>query len=82
VAVIEPVHGAVGQREHRHLADEGGEQAIAVEIEGRDCGHGMIFRCLPQHFPGLRRRVKTRCGKQRETPDFPFGTTRLQSRGL
>ena len=44
VAVVEPVNGAVGEREEGHAADEGGGHAMAVEIEWRDCRHAAAVR--------------------------------------
>src|SRR5690606_13080122 len=39
VAMVEPVHGPVGQREMRYIVQEDGSDAMAVEIERCDCRH-------------------------------------------
>ncbi len=39
VAMVEPMDGAIGQREMRHVAEEDGGDAVAFEIERGDGGH-------------------------------------------
>ena len=46
VAVVEAMDRAVGQREMRHVAEEDGGDAVAVEIERGDCGH--VFELLDE----------------------------------
>ncbi len=43
VAAGKPVDRAVRQREDRRFAEEGGGHAMAAEIEGRDCRHGVGY---------------------------------------
>ena len=40
VAMVEPMDGAVGQREMRHVAEEDGGDAMAFEIKRGDGRHG------------------------------------------
>ena len=56
VAVVEPVNGAVGEREMRHVVEEDGGDAMAVEVEGGDCGQASgLLRMGPLLLAHFRR---------------------------
>ena len=54
VAVVEPVDRAVGQGEERHVAEEDGGDAVAVEIERGDVG----IRSASGRLAGLELRFR------------------------
>jgi len=43
LALVEAVDGAGGGGKERHVAEEGGRDDVAVEIERRDCRHYRVF---------------------------------------
>ena len=44
VTVVQPVHGAVGEGEMRHVVKEDGGDAMAIDIKRGDCRHQAEFR--------------------------------------
>jgi hypothetical protein len=44
VAIVEPMNGAIGQRKMRHVVEEDGGEAMAIEIKRGNCGHGYLYQ--------------------------------------